>query len=376
MRIACVIASMQAAGAQRVMAQLCNHFAALGHATTLFTLEPAGTRPFFALDPAVDLRPLGRPGEGGGLARALRVARWIAALRGAIRTLAPDVVVSFIDLANVMVLIATRRLGIPVIVSERIDPHVHAIGRAGVGLRRLTYPHADAVVVQTARAARYFADAPLRRLEIIANPVPTAAALAKPAQAHADGRCRLIGVGRLHRQKGFDLLVPAFAPLARRFPGWDVAIYGAGEEQAALDALIAEAGLAGRFVIHPPTPAIRDALAGAHAMAFPSRYEGFPNALAEAMAAGLPATGFRDVSGVEDLIEHGRTGLLAEWGASEADAVHSLSSQLAALMASPGLRQDLGEAARRRTQDFAPAAMLGRWEELVVDVVRRARARR
>ena len=86
----------------------------------------------------------------------------------------PDVVISFIDLTNVMVLLATRGLGLPVIVSERIDPHHHAIGRVGTALRRLTYPKADRVVVQTTRAARYFAAIPAARLITLANPVPPA----------------------------------------------------------------------------------------------------------------------------------------------------------------------------------------------------------
>ena len=107
--------------------------------------------------------------------------------------------------------------------------------------------------------------------------------------------------------------------------------------------------------------------------ALPSRYEGFPNALAEAMAAGLPATGFADVSGVEDLIAPGRNGLLAAWGTSDEDAVQSLAACLASLMASTELRVRLGAAAAASVRKFAPDKILAAWDRLVADVLREAK---
>ena len=360
---------MQAAGAQRVMAQLVNHLAGRGHDVSLVTFEEAGDPTFFELADGVRRIRLGRQPEGPRLNRLRRLARWISGIRRAIRQIKPDVVLSFIDLTNVMTLLATRGLGVSVVVSERIDPHHHPIGPTGNILRRMTYPRAKRIVVQTSRAARFFADAPPSQCVTLANPVPPAKLKAQVAIANNLGRWRILGLGRLNRQKGFDLLIPAFARIAARNPDWDVAIFGQGPEQSALQAEIDRAGLSGRITLNPPTHAVAEELAAAHIFAFPSRYEGFPNALAEAMAAGLPAVAFADVSGVEDLIAHGASGLLAEWGAAPDTAIQAFTTHLAALMANPDLRQQLGEAAVHRTEAFEPQRMLSEWEEMIAQVV-------
>ena len=190
LHIACVIYSMEPGGAQRVMAQLLAHFVGQGHQATLITFETSADQSFFPLDERVRVLPLGRVSEGGGLGRMGRVIGWVRNIRRAVIATKPDVVISFIDLTNVMVLLATRGLGLPVIVSERIDPHHHAIGRVGTALRRLTYPNADWVVVQTNRAAQYFAAFPRTRLITLANPVPQAV---PPGTARSRRRQRAVG---------------------------------------------------------------------------------------------------------------------------------------------------------------------------------------
>ena len=105
---------------------------------------------------------------------------------------------------------------------------------------------------------------------------------------------------------------------------------------------------------------IAEAYAAAHLFAFPSRYEGFPNALAEAMAAGLPAVAFDGVSGVEDLAVDGETALLARH-----EDVSELADRLVRLMADPPLRRRLGNTASGHVPAFAPAAVYARWEGLL-----------
>ena len=375
LHVACVIYSMEPGGAQRVMAQLLDHLVQQGHHATLITFEKPSEQSFFPLDDRVRLLKMGRVAEGRGIGRLGRVMGWVRNIRRAILSAKPDIVISFIDLTNVMVLLATRGLNIPVIVSERIDPHHHPIGRVGGALRWLTYPKADRIVVQTARAARFFDAMPSARIVTLANPVPPATLPSQPERAGRNGRYRILAVGRLDRQKGFDLLIPAFARLATRFADWDVVVFGKGMERPALQRSIEAHGLADRFVLAEPTQAVAEALAASHVFAFPSRYEGFPNALAEAMAAGLPPVAFADVSGVEDLITHSKSGLICDWGASDRNAVDSLASNLAALMEDGQARLGLGNEARRQVEAFAPSRILQSWDELVADVVDGRKAR-
>jgi GalNAc-alpha-(1->4)-GalNAc-alpha-(1->3)-diNAcBac-PP-undecaprenol alpha-1,4-N-acetyl-D-galactosaminyltransferase len=373
LRVVCVIAEMQAGGAQRVMAQLCNHFAARRHDTTLVTLRPSSEEPFYDLSEAVTLLPLGRLAEGAQLGRIARVLAWIAALRRTFVAVRPDVVISFVDLTNVMVLLAALGLRLPVIVAERTDPadYSHRLSRLDRILRRLTYPRANRIVVQTDRAAKFFSHYPPSQIVKISNPVPPASLLARPDEPSPDRRYRIIGVGRLDFDKRFDVLVESFAGLAARFPDWDVAIFGQGTAHATLHAQIERHDLGGRIKLMGLTKDIAGEFARSHVMAFPSRYEGFPNALAEAMAAGLPSVAFENVSGVEDLVVPGKTGNLARWDQRQPESpIQSFTQGLGQLMISAELRAKMGAAAVVRVREFLPEVVLGHWDELMAAVLR------
>ncbi len=373
MRIVCAISDMQSGGAQRVLAQICNHLAGQGHDVILLSLGRQGEKPFFELSDRVQLSSVGTGPEGKGLRRLARVGRWVFALRRALAESMPDLVISFIDTTNIMVLVATLGLALPVIVSERIDPtaYAHRLGWLERSLRSLTYRRARRIVVQTRRAAQFFNRVPPGRLVTIPNPIPASSRCARPGEPGPGRRFQLIGVGRLDHQKGFDLLIDSFAGLAERFADWDVLILGEGPERAALQSRIARRGLSGRISLRPPIRDIAGEFARSHAMAFPSRYEGFPNALAEAMAAGLPAVAFDNVSGVEDLVTDGVTGILASWGDGTTDAaVRSLGQGLERLMADANLRIRLGAAAAGRITEFDAPNVLRQWDELIAAVVR------
>lgn len=148
-----------------------------------------------------------------------------------------------------MVLLATRGLKVPVIVSERVDPAAHAyrLSRLDRALRYLTYPKAARIVVQTRRAAKFFKSSPADQIITIPNPVPLTDVTAHPDRASSESRFRIVGIGRLDHQKGFDILIDSFATLATRFPDWDVVIFGQGPDRTALLDRIAFHGLEGRI---------------------------------------------------------------------------------------------------------------------------------
>lgn len=366
LRVACVIAGMQAGGAERVMAQLCNHLAARGHDVTLITLAPASQESFYELSDRVRLSPLGRLTTGTGLARVARVAAWLTGLRTTLRSLRPHVVISFVDLTNVMVLLANIGLGLPVIASERIDPAAYAHRLSGLdrALRRLMYSRANRIVVQTRRAAKFFGRYPSSMLVTIPNPVPVSSPVAQPDQPSIDGRFRIVGIGRLDHQKGFDILVDSFARLATSFPDWDVVIFGQGPDCAKLLAQIESHGLTGRVELKGVTKDIAKEAADSHIIAFPSRYEGFPNALAEAMAAGLPAVAFENVSGVEDLVVSGESGILIR-DQERPEGPEQFSDALRQLMASAELRANMGATARAQVHRFRPDIVFAQWDQLI-----------
>lgn len=365
-----IIAEMKAGGAQRVIAQLCNELATGPFEVTLVTLTPEES--FYALSDQVCVYPLHRAMDGVGFGRIVRVINWIKSLRGALTELKPDVAISFIDMTNVMVLLATVGLRFPVIVSERIDPaaYAHRLSRLDRFLRDLTYPRANRIVVQTNRAASFFGANRGSRIVTIPNPVPASDLAAQPDRASADDRFRIIGVGRLDHQKGFDILIESFFALAEDFPNWDLVIFGEGAEHSALSADIRAHGLENRIKLMGISRNVASEMASSHIVGFPSRYEGFPNALAEAMAVGLPAIAFNGVSGVEDLIVDGESGLLVDWDQGTTDnPAQAFTAGLRQLMMSAELRKRLGAGGKIRVQQYEPAIVLKQWQELISEAV-------
>ncbi len=148
-RIVATIGTMGAVGAERVLSVLANGWAARGDVVTLITLDDAPS--FYALHESVERLGLGLTGAARGpFRRAHAVARRARALRAAVAEARPDVCLSFIDRHNVLVIAATRGLGVPVVVSERIHPG--PLDPPGWSmLRQLAYRSADAIGAQTER---------------------------------------------------------------------------------------------------------------------------------------------------------------------------------------------------------------------------------
>src|SRR5690242_9194573 len=150
MNVALVISSLSSGGAERVMSELASYWAARGDAVTLITVAGGGADAY-PLHPAVKRVALDMMSDSGGLTAALAAnARRMAAVRRAVRASGATAVLAFEDHTNVMALLATAGLPVRRVISQRIDPLRHSIGAAWTLLRRLVYPLADVLVVQTA----------------------------------------------------------------------------------------------------------------------------------------------------------------------------------------------------------------------------------
>ena len=236
------------------MAMMANRWAARGHHVTLVTLDSI-ENDTYPLSADVDRIPLNAMLDSANVLAAVRNnVRRLHRLRSAIRNSQPDVVLSFIDQMNVLTLLATRGLRFDVIVSERIDPRHHSIGRSWSMLRRLMYPRATAVVVQTERVRRSLAEViPAARIHVIPNSVESPS---DPRESTRDenSSASILAMGRLVPQKGFDLLIEAFAKVAQQYANWNLIITGNGPERDRLAMLAVDQGLQNRVVFHDWTP--------------------------------------------------------------------------------------------------------------------------
>lgn len=199
-----------------------------------------------------------------------------------------------------------------------------------------------------------------RRISVIHNPVDPTTRRATPSQPGPDGRFRLLTVGRLCAQKNQKLLIDAFAQQCQHYPQWNLHIVGDGEAYDELAAHIRDLNLSGRIFLEGRQENIPVWLASAHLFCLLSKWEGFPNALAEAMAHGLPSIGLKSCTGVRDLIADGETGLLAD--------EQGVAQSLRELMEFPGKRKAMGDAAAEFISRYPPEASFQRWDALLAQL--------
>jgi GalNAc-alpha-(1->4)-GalNAc-alpha-(1->3)-diNAcBac-PP-undecaprenol alpha-1,4-N-acetyl-D-galactosaminyltransferase len=258
--------------------------------------------------------------------------------------------------------LATIGLGIPVIVSEQIDPRCHRLKLAWKLLRRLSYRWAARLVSCSAGVDSAFGWLPRTRRAVIFNPVCTAE-VEKSADADAPGFAwshTVVALGRLERQKGFDILIDAFARISGGFSDWGLAIFGEGSLRSALSSQIERLGLADRIALPGTTAAPMATFRRGDLFVLSSRYEGFGIALVEAMACGLPVVAADCPSGPSEIIDSGHDGLLVP-----PENAMALSEAMARLMSDAEERRRLGENARRAAQRFDLQAVVQSWEQTI-----------
>jgi GalNAc-alpha-(1->4)-GalNAc-alpha-(1->3)-diNAcBac-PP-undecaprenol alpha-1,4-N-acetyl-D-galactosaminyltransferase len=384
MKICLVIASLGGGGAERVASGMANYWAERGREISLLTMCGSQRSSSFDLHPNVARHDLGTkpfshsmPDQGslnlllGRFKRCSQAARSIfiadfnriLALREAIANLRPEAIISFIDVTNIRTLFATQGLSVPVIVSEHCDPYYNNLGEGWEGLRRLSYPQAKYLTVLTEEAASYFSGFMDGRVRVIPNPIPNAARRAHDdiERRHQRGRI-LLAMGRLSHEKGFDLLLQAFALIAKRHPDWCLQIYGEGELRSQLEHSVSALGLAGRVHFCGFTKTPFEVMRQTDLFVVASRCEGFSNVLAEAMACGLPVVSFDCPSGPRHIVRDGIDGVLVP-----PRDVPALAATLERLMTDEAERRRLAANAPEVVERFGIEKVMGLWEELLAE---------
>lgn len=351
-----VLPALGAGGTEHVVTDLANHWSCLGHHVTLVTLETLDAKPYYKLDSRVDIVRLEVPPiRASKLGAAYLVLKRLRALRAAIKRVAPSVIISFLTRTNVITLLATRGLDIPVVVSERNNPDLQPFGSAWKWLRAQLYPKAFGLVTMTRGSLEYFPKKMRSRGWVIAN------AIELPANwQRKRGGNQLVAVGRLTDQKGFDLLLQAFARIAPKFPEWTLLIWGEGEDRKKLEAQRDGLGLRDRVKMPGVTSKPGVWIETADAFVLSSRYEGWGIVLLEAMAAELPVVSFDCEWGPRDMISHGHDGLLVPLG-----DIESLANCLSDILGDGRLREKLAANALITAQRFNPARIMADWDGVI-----------
>ena len=372
LRTAYGIDSMAGSGGTELHAvRLAETVRAFGVDPIVVTLNAAG--PMGARYAAAGIPVHGFPVDSLVGRAAFRQVRALAAL---FRRERIDVVHAHDCYTNFLVVLAGRLAGVPlVIASKRWTQHLYP---QHAWTNRLAFRAAHRVIANSsAVAASVVADEWIAPGKIVVqnNFLDDAAGRPLRPDERVAARARLglsatdltfVIVAQLRIEKDHEFLFAAFERLVRRYPTARLLVAGDGPERARLEALIGTSALDDhvRLLGHVPVP--RAVLAAADVAVLSSRHEGSPNALIEAMAAGLPVVSTR-AGGVVDAVVHEETGLLADVGDLEAFVV-----ALERVAASEELRHRLGEAGHRDVvARYHVAASVGRLAELYRRLVSR-----
>jgi glycosyltransferase involved in cell wall biosynthesis len=184
---------------------------------------------------------------------------------------------------------------------------------------------------------------------------------------------RVVTIGRYAYQKGYDLLLQAWAEVERtrkeergrrneemrELENWTLDIYGQGD-QTDYRQLMAELGIdSNRCHLNGPVEDVVKVYQDSSIFVLSSRFEGFGMVLVEAMACGLPVVSFDCPAGPDEIITDGVDGLLVPSG-----DVHALAGKLMTLMADEALRERLGQQARQSARRYEMAAIATQWKDL------------
>jgi glycosyltransferase involved in cell wall biosynthesis len=369
MKIVLLISSLAGGGAEKVLVRFATYWGERSAAVTVITTR-SRSGDVYSLPDFVHREALGY--EGLRWHQVLRRLRLILELRRRVKRLDPDVVVSFMLKTNIMALLALLGNRYPVVVSERSAPQ-----RAGVflrALRHILYRQAARVTVMTRAARDYFLSfLPARRLCVIPNPLMsngfrcgehiTAREL---FQHNPEVRFLVCAMGRLQPVKGFHTLLEVFARLQPRHPDWGLLVLGEGAERPRLERMAESLGIDHSVLMPGRTDDPFPYLAGSALFACTSRYEGFGNAIVEAMASGVPVVSFDCPTGPREIITDGEDGILVPDRDKEA-----FVDKLEQLMDDPDLRARLSRRARDKVKTFDLDSVMVRWSELIAAATER-----
>jgi len=353
-----------AGGVERMVNAVMHALLARGHRVSLLTWDNARALSFYPMAPEISWYRLNM-GDPSIKAETLLRLKRAKSIRQIIRHVQPEVIVCFQDGPFMAIRTYTMGMGIPVVAAVRNAPTRFEHTRPWTRQEFIysAFRFAACVLIQCERYRHFYPAFLHKRIVTIPNPVFPVDGKATPGSPNQDGRFRILSVGRLGYQKNYPILIQAFAALASDFPEWDLVIVGEGEDRTALEKLASDCRLSERISMPGISNAIADYYKSSHLFCLPSRWEGFPNALAEAMPHGLPAVGFSDCSGVMDLIEDGRNGFLATGNGQSVFLVDALAK----LMTSPRKRQTMGSAAVDSMKHYVPENIFTMWENTLAE---------
>jgi len=356
-----VIKSMAArgGGAERVLSHILFELVEQKWQITLLTFDEAQAQSFYPLPTEIKWKRLGsdplQNKAGSFLWRAARLRRHLSLEH-------PRRVVAFMSSSSVPAALALLGNGADFIASEHIVLSHYDNRKLERGLLGWAFKRARAVTMITPCMLSDFAAYwPQPNYALVPNPVP---ASTKQSDLHyaTSGSYKILAAGTLEKRKNFKTLIAAFAKLAPSHPDWTMEIWGQGPLREELEALVKDFGLEARIILPGSTPHLLEKMRQAHIFAMPSILESFGMVSLEAMSVGLPVVGLSQCPGTNEVVQHGRTGLLVDGD----NLVDRFAEALERLMNSPAEREEFGRAGLEHARMYDQQHVGSLWHELLL----------
>lgn len=350
MKLTFVTSTLHAGGSERVMSLLANNFNKRGHDVEIICFNKHIV--FYPIDEGVKVW------HAEDEVKSPSIMQKMVWLRKHTKNRKPDVVVAFMLEVYCVTLASLIGVKIPVVSSERIDPHF--FGKAKGFLRWLLLRRTDHLVVQTERIKEFYSPKIQARTTIIKNPVTDKVFRLQ----HVEKEDRIIAVGRLAYQKNYPMMFRAFTHVHRDFPQYKLIVYGDGPQKEEIRAEIKTLGMENIIILAGKSDHIVDEMNKSRLFVMSSDYEGMSNALLEAICVGLPALS-TDVSGAKDLIKEGVNGYVVP-----VDDEAAFTGALKRLLSSPDLMMEMGIKSKAMASNFEEENIVDQWEYVIKNVVR------
>jgi len=282
-------------------------------------------------------------------------------IRSVIKQIDTPVILSFVGSTNILTILSCMGVGKRVIISERNDPARQFLQHPWNGLRRILYNYADVVTANSHGALKSMETyVDKRKLKFVPNPFVYSKINTSLTPTASFKAPFILIVGRLHDQKAHDVLLEAFAHLYPKLDKWRLAIVGSGELEEVLQVQATALGIAELIDWYGQVDDPFIFYHAARIFVLPSRHEGMPNALLEAMSCGLPVIVSDASPGPLELVRHMETGLVFP-----VDDAAALSAAMELLATNAVLSKRLGEAGRNLISDYDLPKVLPIWEQII-----------
>jgi GalNAc-alpha-(1->4)-GalNAc-alpha-(1->3)-diNAcBac-PP-undecaprenol alpha-1,4-N-acetyl-D-galactosaminyltransferase len=357
-----VIPGMQQGGAERVLSLMANYWANKQKQVSIIIFN--NTPSFYALHPAIKCYPLNSARTSFGIFNFVvnNFTRTINYLK-CLKKINPEVVISFTDNANVYAVLYNSFAKKPLIIAQRTNPYFNTLPKSIRFLPRFIYKRANAIVVQTLQTIDIYQNLkiPLPKItEVVYNP------LNKDIYRPLDNIKRtniVLAVGRLYnKDKHFDKLIDVFN--ATDNDQWQLHIAGDGPDRKMLEDKIAKLQLSAKILLLGSIKDLAPLYQAAKIFVLTSEFEGFPNALCEAMANGCACISYDCATGPSEIIENESNGILVAPGKQE-----EFAQQLNSLMHNEATINRFSKAAYHLREVLDEERIMQQWEQLINKIV-------